>query len=61
VSLDGVVEAPMTWVEPYFDDEGQTYGRDSVERRDHGIRANSISPGLIETNQMREQRRTTCQ
>ena len=27
----------------------------AVEGREHGIRANSISPGLIETNQTREQ------
>src|SRR5208282_2754256 len=27
----------------------------AMEGRDHGIRANSISPGLIETNQTREQ------
>jgi NAD(P)-dependent dehydrogenase (short-subunit alcohol dehydrogenase family) len=27
----------------------------AIEGRDHGIRANSISPGLIETNQTREQ------
>jgi NAD(P)-dependent dehydrogenase (short-subunit alcohol dehydrogenase family) len=26
-----------------------------MEGREHGIRANSISPGLIETNQTREQ------
>jgi NAD(P)-dependent dehydrogenase (short-subunit alcohol dehydrogenase family) len=27
----------------------------AMEGREHGIRANSISPGLIETNQTREQ------
>jgi len=27
----------------------------AIERREHGIRANSISPGLIETNETREQ------
>jgi NAD(P)-dependent dehydrogenase (short-subunit alcohol dehydrogenase family) len=27
----------------------------AMEGRDHGIRANSISPGIIETNQTREQ------
>ena len=27
----------------------------AMEGRDHGIRANSISPGVIETNQTREQ------
>jgi enoyl-[acyl-carrier-protein] reductase (NADH) len=27
----------------------------AMEEREHGIRANSISPGLIETNQTREQ------
>jgi NAD(P)-dependent dehydrogenase (short-subunit alcohol dehydrogenase family) len=26
----------------------------AMEGRDHGIRVNSISPGLIETNQTRE-------
>jgi NAD(P)-dependent dehydrogenase (short-subunit alcohol dehydrogenase family) len=27
----------------------------AIERREHGIRANSISPGLIETHETREQ------
>ena len=29
----------------------------AVEGREHGIRANSISPGLIETNQTRKQQK----